>query len=89
MKPGGYFEIQESAIWAWSDDDTLKDDSPYMNFLRSLNDAAQASGKPLNIAHELKSWITDAGFQGVHESIYALPFGAWVGLFRTLSSLNR
>jgi hypothetical protein len=29
IKPGGYFEIQESAVWAWSEDGTLKPGSPF------------------------------------------------------------
>lgn len=30
LKSGGILEVQEPAVWAWSDDGTLKDDSYYM-----------------------------------------------------------
>ncbi|KAJ5512819.1 hypothetical protein N7463_002371 [Penicillium fimorum] len=77
VKPGGYFEIQESAVWAWSDDGTLKPDSPLVQYLQALNTAGQAMGRELNIYHRLKGWMIDAGFEDVQQYTYLLPYSPW------------
>lgn len=76
-KPGGYFEIQEFAIRAWSDDSSLKEDSPYAQYLKSLDEASKKSGKELNIYDRLKQWVIDAGYTDVVEKVYLLPLGPW------------
>lgn len=77
LKPGGYFEIAEVAVWAWSDDGTLKEDSPYMEYLRNINEAGQRTGRKMNIASDLKHWMKEAGFEGVVEKVYMVPLGPW------------
>jgi hypothetical protein len=77
LKPEGYFELLEWDGWAWSDDDTLKDDSPYMQYLTWLNEASVESGRKLNVAPELKQWMIDAGFEDVVEKVYMTPLGPW------------
>ncbi|RAH47506.1 class I SAM-dependent methyltransferase [Aspergillus brunneoviolaceus CBS 621.78] len=77
LKPGGYLELQESAVWAWSDDGTLRMDSPLMEYLMSLNDAAHMIGRELNIYIDLKPWLIAHGFEDVHEQTYILPFSPW------------
>ena len=76
-KPGGYFEAQEGAIWAWSDDGSLKDDSPYMEYLNHLDKAGKASGRELNIYHKLKQWMIDCGFEDVVQTVYLAPLAPW------------
>ncbi|KAL1961876.1 hypothetical protein VTN77DRAFT_956 [Rasamsonia byssochlamydoides] len=77
LKPGGYFEIVEAAFWSWSDDGTLKDDSPYMQYIRDLNEAGEKLGREMNVAHKLKGWLINAGFEAVTEKVYLLPLGPW------------
>ncbi|PYH89966.1 S-adenosyl-L-methionine-dependent methyltransferase [Aspergillus ellipticus CBS 707.79] len=77
LKPGGYFELQESAVWAWSDDGSLRPDSPLGEYLRALDDAGQKIGRDLNITHKLSPWLTAHGFEDVHEETYILPFSPW------------
>jgi hypothetical protein len=77
LRPGGYFEAAEFPIWAWSDDGTLRDDSPYMEYLRYLNEAGDRSGRPMNIASELKDWMEEAGFEDVVQKVYFTPLGPW------------
>ncbi|KAJ5899083.1 hypothetical protein N7495_003827 [Penicillium taxi] len=77
LKPGGYFEIQESAVWAWSDDGTLPPDSPLIQYLSVLDLASQQTGRELNIYFKLKDWLIDAGFEDVTQHTYFLPYGPW------------
>lgn len=77
LKPGGYFESHESAVWARSDDGTLKTDSALMEWQQAVNFAGEKSGRELNIYHKLKDWMIAAGFEDVRLSVYALPFSPW------------
>ncbi|KAE8382666.1 S-adenosyl-L-methionine-dependent methyltransferase [Aspergillus bertholletiae] len=77
LKPNGYFECAEFAIDAFSDDGTLKEDSPYREYINNLNKAGEMTGRPMNIATSLKTWMKDAGFEGVVETVYVIPYGPW------------
>lgn len=77
IKPGGYFEIQESAVWAWSDDGSLKADSPLFQYVQALDTAGRASGRELNVYSKLRDWISDAGFENVTQFTYLLPYSQW------------
>lgn len=77
VKPGGYFEIKESAVWAWSDDGTLKSDSPLFQYLQALDSAGRAMGRELNIYYKLKEWMIEAGFEDVQQFTYLLPYSPW------------
>ncbi|CAI7659402.1 unnamed protein product [Penicillium bialowiezense] len=77
VKPGGYFEIQESAVWAWSDDGTLRADSPLFQYVQALDAAGRAMGRELNIYFKLKEWMIDAGFEDVQQITYYLPYSPW------------
>lgn len=77
VKPGGYFETHESAVWAWSDDGSLRPNSALMEWQKAINFAGDQSGRELNIYHKLKDWLIEAGFEDVSLSVYALPFSPW------------
>lgn len=77
VKPGGYFESHESAVWARSDDGSLRPDSAIMEWQQAVNLAGDLSGRELNIYHKLKGWMIDAGFEDVTLKVYALPFSPW------------
>lgn len=77
VKPGGYFESHESAVWAWSDDGSLRPDSALMEWQQAINYAGELSGRELNIYHKLENWMKEAGFEDVSLSVYVLPFSPW------------
>ena len=77
IKPGGYIELMEPSIWAWSSDGSLKDDSPYMQYLRYLIEASEKTGRKLDVAAELAQWMEDAGFEDVKEDVRIIPLGPW------------
>lgn len=77
VKPGGWFEIQESAVWAWSDDGTLTADSPLFQYVQALDTAGRASGRELNIYYKLRDMLTEAGFEDVQQFTYLLPYSPW------------
>jgi hypothetical protein len=77
VKPGGYFESHESAVWARSDDGSLKPDSALMEWQQAINFAGDKIGRELNIYHKLKDWMIEAGFEDVKLSVYVLPFSPW------------
>ncbi|KAH8434854.1 class I SAM-dependent methyltransferase [Aspergillus melleus] len=77
LKPGGYLELQESAVWGWSDDGSLTDGSPMMQYLMALDDAGKRIGRDLNIYQHLTRWLIDCSFEDVHEATYFLPFSPW------------
>lgn len=77
VKPGGYFESHESAVWAWSDDGSLKPESALMEWQQAVNVAGDKIGRELNIYHKLKDWMIAAGFEDVNLSVYTLPFSPW------------
>ncbi|CAG7988354.1 unnamed protein product [Penicillium salamii] len=77
VKPGGYFETHESAVWARSDDNSLKENSALMEWQQAVNFAGEKSGRELNVYHKLKNWMIEAGFEDVTLSVYALPFSPW------------
>ncbi|CEJ59598.1 hypothetical protein PMG11_08217 [Penicillium brasilianum] len=77
VKPGGYFESHESAVWARSDDGSLKPNSALMEWQQAINFAGDKIGRELNIYHKLKDWMIEAGFEDVKLSVYLLPFSPW------------
>ncbi|OQE09549.1 hypothetical protein PENVUL_c006G05772 [Penicillium vulpinum] len=77
VKPGGYFESHESAVWCWSDDDSLKETSALMEWQQAVNFAGNKMGRELNIYHKIKGWMVAAGFEDVQLSVYVLPFSPW------------
>ncbi|KAL1962249.1 hypothetical protein VTN77DRAFT_9905 [Rasamsonia byssochlamydoides] len=77
LKPNGYFEVADVTMWGWSDDGSLKDDSPYIQYLKNLHKAGEKIGRDVNIATKLKHWVEEAGFEDVVEKVYILPLGPW------------
>jgi hypothetical protein len=62
--------MQEYEAWISSDDDSI-DNAPYVKRWQELCDEASIKfGKRLNVAHEQKQRLTDAGFTDVRDDIY-------------------
>ncbi|KAJ5176561.1 uncharacterized protein N7482_002438 [Penicillium canariense] len=77
LKPGTYFEVQESAVWAYSDDGTCPDDSPLIQYLSAIVSASRAIRKPYDVHTYLKDWLIEAGFEDVTQLTYFLPYSPW------------
>ncbi|KAJ5108849.1 hypothetical protein N7456_005524 [Penicillium angulare] len=77
LKPGAYFEIQESAVWIWSDDGSCPYDSALFEWVRAMDTASKFNGKPCNIYPYLRHWMINAGFEDVQQFVYFLPYSPW------------
>ncbi|KAK6535588.1 hypothetical protein TWF694_002043 [Orbilia ellipsospora] len=78
LRPGGYLEILEPDSTLHSDDGTLREDSPLMDWNRRFIAAAEAElGSSIIEAPRYKGYIVDAGFVDIHEDIFKLPNAPW------------
>ncbi|KAL2000170.1 hypothetical protein VTN02DRAFT_3469 [Thermoascus thermophilus] len=77
LKPGGYLEMQEGAVWAWSDDGSLEEDSPIMTFLSLLGRESEKIGRPMNVIDKLETWMKEAGFVDVELKVFKVPWSPW------------
>ena len=58
-----------------SDDNTL-DRAPHLaEWVETMSDLAERFGKPLKIGIKLKGWMTDAGFEDIHDEIHKVSNG--------------
>lgn len=74
LKPGAYFEIQENAIWDWTNDGFLRAKCPFMAYLKAIYQGARLQETELNVYDKVRQWIIDAGFDDVQQSTYFLPY---------------
>lgn len=72
-----------------SDDGTVKEDNPLVEFFDKIVPAAQKFGCDLRIITQMPNLLEAAGFENVRTEVYKLPMGPWpkdkrlkhVGLF--------
>lgn len=76
-KPGGWVELSEFGAELFSDDGTVKPDSPLNVAVQLTKKAMAAIDRPFPVAGTLKKRLEDAGFVDVHERIYRQPIGPW------------
>jgi SAM-dependent methyltransferase len=74
LKPGGWLEVQDYSVQVYGDDETFDRALWAKHGLTLLNDASVKFGKKLNVAHEHKGWMIDAGFLNVREEVYKVSF---------------
>lgn len=77
LKPGGYLEMQEGELWAWSDDGSLKPDSHIIKYFTLLVKESEKMGRPMNVIDKLESWMKGAGFVDVEVKIFKVPWSQW------------
>jgi hypothetical protein len=65
MAPGSWIEVSDFEAWASTDDNSLPEESDYMEFQRRLDEASTIIGRKMNIAPYHKQTLIDAGFQDV------------------------
>jgi len=77
LKPGGYLELQEGALYPKSDDGSLKTDSAMWRAIQKLDAATTKFGRPFQPIDELKPMMEAAGFVDVVESRFVWPSNTW------------
>ncbi|KAI9887843.1 MAG: hypothetical protein M1823_000365 [Watsoniomyces obsoletus] len=77
IRPGGWMESQEFMTTVYCDDGTMPPDWPYLEWTRTLDEAAMQIHRPLRIANKLKKWFREAGFVDVHEEVFKVPCNPW------------
>ncbi|KAL1977239.1 hypothetical protein VTN31DRAFT_98 [Thermomyces dupontii] len=75
LVPGGWLEMQENEAWFQREDGTLPPWSKL--FLEKLDEASIRSGRRLNVAHEQKQHMIDAGFINVQDIVFKMPLAPW------------
>lgn len=73
LVPGGWFEMQENEAWFQREDGTLPPWSKL--FLEKLDEASIRSGRRLNVAHEQKQHMINAGFINVQDVVFKVSSG--------------
>lgn len=74
LKPGGWFELVDIAARFYCDDDTIKMAPNALKLVDLVDEASIKFGKRMNIPHNYKQWMIDAGFKNVREDIYKVCF---------------
>ncbi|KAJ9665077.1 hypothetical protein H2201_004737 [Coniosporium apollinis] len=77
LKPGGYFEMQDTNFPMEAIDDTFGEDTALWEWNRLMLKASDTSGRPLSVAHLYKKWMIEAGFVDVVEIKYKWPQNTW------------
>ncbi|KAA8910599.1 S-adenosyl-L-methionine-dependent methyltransferase [Sphaerosporella brunnea] len=77
LAPGGYVELVEHTLMAFSDDDTLPPDSPITAWCQAITEAANRMGFVTNPGSVLKHVIREAGFVDLVHTAKKLPWGPW------------
>ncbi|KAF3480400.1 uncharacterized protein GIQ15_05747 [Arthroderma uncinatum] len=84
IKPGGYIECHEWDIACYCDDGTLPPpradfQGPYafQNWLQYCRLSTGNLDRPVFVAHEISTWMKEAGFVDVQERITKVPLNPW------------
>lgn len=70
LNTGGWAEVVDFTVEAFSDDGTLNNAPNVVKWIKLLDEASSKFGKRLNIASTHKQGLIDAGFKNVKEDIY-------------------
>ncbi|OHE92973.1 hypothetical protein CORC01_11696 [Colletotrichum orchidophilum] len=77
LEPGGYVELQETAIFAKSDDGTLKPEHALSHWSKYLMQASIKLGAAWVDTPELRDLMIEIGFEDVTLSTYKWPTNPW------------
>ena len=78
MQEGGYIELAESDLTDfYSDDGTLKDDSPGKIYIREMVKASALAGSRMDVFGELAGHLQSAGFTDIRVTKKKVPIGTW------------
>ncbi|KAG4427827.1 hypothetical protein IFR05_016691, partial [Cadophora sp. M221] len=76
-KPGGHVEILEHSVWPVSDDDTVREDSFFTLWGKTVVEMGKKFGKSFTIWEESRERMERAGFMDVVETRYKWPMNGW------------
>ncbi|KAK2730844.1 methyltransferase domain-containing protein [Colletotrichum kahawae] len=77
LSPNGYLELNEVDLWPKSDDETLKDNSAVLKFVRLWAEAAVMFGRPFQDIRVLKDIMIEIGFKDVYAQMFKWPTNSW------------
>ncbi|UQC83929.1 uncharacterized protein CLUP02_09425 [Colletotrichum lupini] len=77
LEPGGYVELQETAIFAQSDDGTLKPEHALSDWSKYLMEASIKLGAAWVDTPELRELMVEVGFEDVALSTFKWPTNPW------------
>lgn len=74
LKPGAWMEMKDHECWINSDDGGMEHAPGCSEWIREVDRASVMFGKRLNVAHQHRQWMIDAGFTNVNEIIRKVSF---------------
>lgn len=77
LKPGGWIQLASTIPGARTDDDTIPENSGYVESGRLYEEIALAMGAPLDAPRSWGEQMRAAGFVNVQDVVYKLPMGPW------------
>lgn len=78
LTPGCWIEVVEFETLIRNNEPCDESRMRHTNmWLEYLHQATSSIDKPLRVAADQRQHLIDAGFEGVTESVYRLPFGTW------------
>jgi len=77
LKPGGWIEIPTHEFYLKCDDGTYTDKLRTWEYYERVNKAAESFGRPLEVTHEMNTFLEKAGFTDLGHAIKKLPLGSW------------
>ncbi len=76
LRPGGYLELQDCIFpQKCIDASSLNTSLSLWNYL--CHEASQKTGRPWDSVQHWSKWLTEIGFEDVHEEVYIWPIGTW------------
>ncbi|KAK0615133.1 methyltransferase [Bombardia bombarda] len=76
LEPGGYVEIQDNLYPLLGNDDTIQRTN-ILRWSELMVKAADAIGRPINVARDFKSMLAEAGFVDIVETKERVPMNRW------------
>ncbi|WPG98752.1 S-adenosyl-L-methionine-dependent methyltransferase [Acrodontium crateriforme] len=77
LKPGGWIEIIDMEAKAYSDDDTLPEDSPLVAWGKLIEEAFAKIGKPFLKIEEYPRLLKEQGFENIQSHMIKRPSNDW------------
>ncbi|KAL6703084.1 hypothetical protein ACN47E_010221 [Coniothyrium glycines] len=77
LKPGGWIQLASTIPGALSDDDTIPENSGYVESGRLYFEIAEKMGAPLDSPRHWAEQMRSVGLVNVQDEIYKLPMGPW------------
>ncbi|USP82267.1 hypothetical protein yc1106_09541 [Curvularia clavata] len=77
LKPGGWIQLASTIPGALSDDNSIPENSGYIESARLYFEIAEKMGAPLDAPRSWNAQMKEAGFVNVQDEVFKLPMGTW------------